>query len=116
MEKYVLMTATSTPPTLSSAKGPMDITLPTEARRIRHTKIVCTIGPATSDLDILREMVLAGMNVVRLNFSHGAHEDHAKVVASGTHDELLRRSPHYRRIFARYEVELPPLEAEVQTA
>jgi pyruvate kinase len=60
----------------------MDIHLPSEARRIRHTKIVCTIGPATSDHDTLREMVLAGMNVARLNFSHGAHEDHAKVVAS----------------------------------
>jgi ATP-binding cassette subfamily B protein len=33
-----------------------------------------------------------------------------RLVASGTHDELLRRSPHYRRIFARYDVELPPLE------
>ncbi|MCW2922923.1 MAG: pyruvate kinase [Thermoleophilia bacterium] len=51
-------------------------------RRIRHTKIVCTIGPASSAPEVLREMVLAGMNVVRLNFSHGAHEDHAKVVAA----------------------------------
>jgi ATP-binding cassette subfamily B protein len=37
--------------------------------------------------------------------------DHGRLVASGTHEELLRRSSHYRRIFARYEVELPPLEA-----
>jgi ATP-binding cassette, subfamily B, bacterial len=36
--------------------------------------------------------------------------DRGLLVAAGTHDELLRRSPHYRRIFARYEVELPPLE------
>jgi ATP-binding cassette subfamily B protein len=36
--------------------------------------------------------------------------DAGRLVAAGTHDELLRRSPHYRRIFARYEVELPPLE------
>jgi pyruvate kinase len=57
------------------------VDIPThEARRIRHTKIVCTIGPATSSPEVLKEMVLAGMNVVRLNFSHGAHEDHAKVV------------------------------------
>jgi ATP-binding cassette subfamily B protein len=35
-----------------------------------------------------------------------------RVVASGTHDELLRRSVHYRRIFARYDIELPPLEEE----
>jgi ATP-binding cassette subfamily B protein len=38
--------------------------------------------------------------------------DHGELVASGTHDDLLRKSPHYRRIFARYEVNLPPLEAE----
>jgi ATP-binding cassette, subfamily B, bacterial len=43
--------------------------------------------------------------------------DRGQVVACGTHDELLRRSPDYRRIFARYDVELPPLEAiEPQTA
>ena len=40
--------------------------------------------------------------------------DHGSLVASGTHDELLRRSPHYRRIFARYEVSLPPLEVAAE--
>ena len=38
--------------------------------------------------------------------------DRGRVVASGTHDELLRRSAHYRRIFARYDADLPPLEEE----
>ncbi len=38
--------------------------------------------------------------------------DGGRLVAAGTHDELLRRSPHYRRIFARYGVVLPSLEAE----
>jgi ATP-binding cassette subfamily B protein len=38
--------------------------------------------------------------------------DHGQVVASGTHDDLLRRSPHYRRIFARYDMNLPPMEEE----
>jgi ATP-binding cassette, subfamily B, bacterial len=42
--------------------------------------------------------------------------DRGQLVASGTHDELLRRSKVYRRIFARYEVDLPALEAEPQTA
>jgi ATP-binding cassette subfamily B protein len=42
--------------------------------------------------------------------------DHGELVASGSHDELLRRSPVYRRIFARYDVELPPLEAEKETS
>jgi ATP-binding cassette subfamily B protein len=36
--------------------------------------------------------------------------DAGRLVAAGTHDELLRRSPHYRRVFSRYEMELPPLE------
>ena len=39
--------------------------------------------------------------------------DQGQLVAAGTHEQLLRRSPHYRRIFARYEVDLPPLELEV---
>jgi ATP-binding cassette subfamily B protein len=42
--------------------------------------------------------------------------ERGRLVASGTHEELLRRSPHYRRIFSRYEIALPPLEAEPQTA
>ena len=37
--------------------------------------------------------------------------DQGRLVANGTHDELLRRSPHYRRIFARYDVQLPALES-----
>ena len=43
---------------------------------MRKTKIVCTIGPASETEEILREMCLAGMNVARLNFSHGTHAQH----------------------------------------
>ena len=43
----------------------------------RHAKIVCTIGPAVQDPEKLRELILAGMDVARLNFSHGTHEQHA---------------------------------------
>src|SRR5512140_3766382 len=43
---------------------------------IRSTKIVATLGPASSDPEILERMFVAGVDVVRLNFSHGTHEDH----------------------------------------
>lgn len=47
---------------------------------MRKTKIVCTIGPACTDEKTLKEMAVAGMNVARLNFSHGTHEDHLKAI------------------------------------
>ena len=43
---------------------------------MRKTKIVCTLGPATDREGVLREMMLAGMNVARFNFSHGTHPEH----------------------------------------
>lgn len=46
----------------------------------RRTKIVATIGPATSSRENLRKAIMSGMNVARLNFSHGTHEDHLAVV------------------------------------
>ncbi len=46
----------------------------------RQTKIVPTIGPASADESMLRELIKAGVNVCRLNFSHGTHDDHAKVL------------------------------------
>lgn len=42
---------------------------------MRKTKIVCTIGPAVDDLDVLKKLMLAGMNVGRVNFSHGNYQD-----------------------------------------
>ena len=52
---------------------------------MKKTKIVCTMGPACRDEKILTDMALAGMNVARLNFSHGDYEEHAKNI------ELIKR-------------------------
>ena len=43
---------------------------------MRKTKIICTMGPSTDDIEVLRQMAQAGMNVARFNFSHGSHEEH----------------------------------------
>ena len=43
---------------------------------MRKTKIICTIGPASESEERLRELMLAGMDVARFNFSHGSHEEH----------------------------------------
>jgi pyruvate kinase len=48
----------------------------------RHSKIVCTIGPASSSPRIIERLMRAGMDVARLNFSHGKHEDHALSIAT----------------------------------
>ena len=47
---------------------------------MRKTKIICTIGPASENEQTLTQMCLAGMNVARLNFSHGSHEEHKKKI------------------------------------
>ena len=68
-------------------------TLPTEAgdtlalrtnsgqNKSRRAKIICTVGPSSSSEAILRDLLRLGMDVARLNFSHGAHEDHARNIA-----------------------------------
>ena len=53
---------------------------------MKRAKIVCTIGPASDDLDVLVKMMQAGMNVARLNFSHGTREEHARRI------DLIRRA------------------------
>jgi pyruvate kinase len=48
----------------------------------RHSKIVCTIGPASSSPRMIERLMHAGMDVARLNFSHGKHEDHARSISA----------------------------------
>jgi len=47
---------------------------------MKRTKIVATLGPSSSDKETLRQMFIEGVNVCRLNFSHGSHENHAKMI------------------------------------
>ncbi len=47
---------------------------------LRRTKIVATIGPATSSLEVLRDLIEAGATTLRLNFSHGTHDDHQRSI------------------------------------
>lgn len=54
----------------------------------RKTKIVCTIGPATATPDRIRALILAGMNVARLNFSHGDHKSHLGIL------QMIREISH----------------------
>jgi hypothetical protein len=47
---------------------------------MRHTKIIATIGPASRTDEIIEQLISAGVDVCRLNFSHGTHEAHAETV------------------------------------
>ena len=59
----------------------------------RHSKIVCTIGPVTRTPRMIRKLIDAGMDVARLNFSHGTHEEHAENVAALREAAMLMKKP-----------------------
>nr|PUA85834.1 pyruvate kinase PyK1 [Toxoplasma gondii TgCATBr9] len=59
-----------------------------------RTRIVCTMGPACWNVDTLVKMIDAGMNVCRLNFSHGDHETHARTVQNI--QEAMKQRPEAR--------------------
>jgi len=64
-------------------------------RRVRLTHIICTIGPKTKDVQMINKLLDAGMNVVRLNFSHGTYEYHSEVIEN-TRAALKMRGPDAR--------------------
>ncbi len=74
---------------------------------IRKTKVVATIGPASDSVDTIVQMILAGMNVARLNFSHGSHDEHARRLG------LIREASE--RLSASVAVMLDTKGAEIRT-
>ncbi|MFQ3573944.1 MAG: pyruvate kinase [Thermodesulfovibrionales bacterium] len=56
---------------------------------MRKTKIVCTLGPASTDVKVIRGLIKNGMDVARLNFSHGSHDDH-HTVAQNVRQEAFK--------------------------
>lgn len=57
-----------------------ELNIYSKASFIRHSSIICTIGPASMQVETLEKMIHTGMNVARLNFSHGTHEYHANTI------------------------------------
>jgi pyruvate kinase len=68
----------------SSGPAPQETT-----ERVRRAKIICTIGPACDSEEMIRALMQTGMDVARLNFSHGTHAEHARRI------HRLRRAAHY---------------------
>ena len=60
---------------------------------LTRTKIICTIGPSVSSLEKMLQLIDAGMNVARLNFSHGSHEQHLKVILDLKKAREMRKVP-----------------------
>ena len=63
----------------------------------RRTKIVCTIGPASDSEEMLAKLMSAGMNVARVNFSHGTHQYHRAVIRR---IKQVRRRPGWANVNA----------------
>ena len=70
-----------TEPPPPKPEGPVRMATRTALRRRRRTKVIATLGPASSTIEVIERLYRAGADVFRLNFSHGSHEDHAARIA-----------------------------------
>ena len=71
----------------------MSLTSDSSLAQRRRTKIVATLGPASNSEEVIAELIEAGVNVFRLNFSHGSHEDHASAIIK-IREQAARRGEH----------------------
>jgi pyruvate kinase len=81
--KSVKRSAKALPKTLAPLAAPASVPVPSgllESERPRRAKIVATLGPASSSEEVFRELVRAGLDVARLNFSHGTHAQKAELI------------------------------------